>query len=100
LLQSGHPLQKNPDHNLVERCLKLSQILEYPNLNITESINKLNDIGNSLKFSISNIDNPTYRISMLNEHVFEHHGFKGDIDDYYNPKNNLWGNPARPNLKR
>jgi len=63
---------KNPNYNLVERCLKLSQTLEYPNLDITEYIKKLNDIGNSLKFSIS-----------------KHHGFKGDIDDYYNPKNNF-----------
>ena len=80
---------KNPNYNLVERCLKLSQTLEYPNLDITEYIKKLNDIGNSLKFSISKIDNPTYRISMLNEHIFKHHGFKGDTDDYYNPKNNF-----------
>jgi len=80
---------KNPNHNLVEKCLKLSQILEYPELNISDYIKKLNDIGKSLKFSINNDDNATYRISILNEHVFQNQGFKGDIDDYYNPKNNF-----------
>ena len=80
---------KNENHNLVEKCLKLAQILEYPDLNISEYIKKLNDIGKALKLSINNNDNPTYRISMLNEHIFSHHGFIGDADDYYNPKNNF-----------
>ncbi len=80
---------KNLNYNLVEKCLKLSQILEYPNLDISKYIQKINEIGHSLKMSITNVDNPTYRISVLNEHVFLNYGFKGDTDDYYNPKNNF-----------
>lgn len=80
---------RNPNHNLVEKCLKLAQILEYPDLSISEYIKKLNDIGKLLKLSINKNDNPTYLISMLNEHIFHHQGFIGDIDDYYNPKNNF-----------
>jgi len=77
------------NYSVVEKCLKLSQILEYPELDISKYIEKLNEIGNSLKFSIKKNDNPTYKISMLNEHLFEYVGFKGDKDDYYNPKNNF-----------
>jgi len=77
------------NYSLVEKCLKLSQILEYPELDVSKYIEKLNEIGNSLKNSINKIDNPTYKISMLNEHLFEHLGFQGDKDDYYNPKNNF-----------
>jgi len=77
------------NYSLVEKCLKLSQILEYPELDISKYIEKLNEIGETLKSSINKIDNPTYKISMLNEHLFEHNGFKGDVDDYYNPKNNF-----------
>ena len=62
---------KNPNFNLIEKCLKFSQILEYPDLNIEEYINKISRIGMSLKESISDIKNPTYLISMLNEHLFE-----------------------------
>lgn len=80
---------KNPNFNLVEKCLKFSQILEYPNLNIDEYIQKINQIGMSLKESISDVKNPTYLISMINEHLFENLGFMGDDDDYYNPKNNF-----------
>ena len=79
----------NPNLTLVEKCLKLAQILEYPELDISKYIEKLNEIGETLKSSINKIDNPTYKISMLNEHLFEHNGFKGDADDYYNPKNNF-----------
>lgn len=80
---------KNPNFNLVEKCLKFAQILEYPDLNIDEYIQKINRIGMSLKESISDVKNPTYLISMLNEHLFENLGFSGDDDDYYNPKNNF-----------
>jgi len=53
----------NKNFNLVEKCLKLSQILEYPELDISKYIQIINEIGNSLKSSINKIDNPIYRIS-------------------------------------
>ncbi len=80
---------KNPNFNLVEKCLKFAQILEYPDLDVDEYIKKINQIGMSLKESISDVKNPTYLISILNEHLFENLGFSGDADDYYNPKNNF-----------
>jgi len=75
--------------NLVEKCLKLSQILEYPDLDISKYIQKINEIGKNLSLEISSVDNPTYKISMLNEHMFQKYGFSGDTEDYYNPKNNF-----------
>ena len=80
---------KNPNFNLVEKCLKFAQILEYPDLNIEEYIQKIAAIGRSLKESLSDVRNPTYLISMLNEHLFENFGYSGDDEDYYNPKNNF-----------
>ncbi|NND86515.1 MAG: tetratricopeptide repeat protein [Nitrosopumilus sp.] len=80
---------KNPSFNLVEKCFKFAQILEYPDLNVEEYIKKINMIGMSLKETLSDVKNPTYLISMLNEHLFENLGFSGDDNDYYNPKNNF-----------
>ena len=80
---------KNPNFNLVEKCLKFAQLLEYPELNIESYIQQINRIGMSLKESINDVKNPTYLISMLNEHLFENLGFRGDDEDYYNPKNNF-----------
>jgi len=80
---------KNPNFNLIEKCLKFAQLLEYPDLNVDAYIQKINRIGMSLKESINDVKNPTYLISMLNEHLFQNLGFRGDNDDYYNPKNNF-----------
>lgn len=80
---------KNPRYTLVEKCLKLSQTLEYPDLNITDYVQKLNAMGEDLKSSLSEVKNPTYLVSMLNEYMFDGLGFAGNSDDYYNPKNNF-----------
>ena len=79
----------NSNFNLVEKCLKFSQVLEYPDLDVDLYINKINQIGLSFKESVNDVKNPTYLISMLNEHLFENLGFMGDTDDYYDPKNNF-----------
>lgn len=79
----------NPNFNLVEKCLKFAQVLEYPDLKIEEYIQKINNLGNQLKGTLTDVKNPTYLISMLNEFLFQNIGFAGDIDDYYNPKNNF-----------
>lgn len=80
---------KNPNFNLVEKCLKFAQLVEYSDLDIDAYIQKINRIGMSLKESINDVKNPTYLISMLNEHLFENLGFSGDDNDYFNPKNNF-----------
>jgi regulator of sirC expression with transglutaminase-like and TPR domain len=80
---------KNPRYTLVEKCLKLSQTLEFRDLDISVYIHKLNEMGKDLKNSLSEVKNPTYLVSMLNEYMFDIKGFEGDNDDYYNPKNNF-----------
>ena len=80
---------KTLNYNLIEKCLKLAQLLEYPNLNVEEYIQKTQEIGKALKLNLNESKNPTYLISILNEHLFSHYGFIGDKEDYYNPKNNF-----------
>ena len=79
----------NPKLNLVEKCLKLAQILEYPDLEIEEEVQKINNIGLALKNTVVESKNHTYKISLLNEFLFQKCGFNGDMEDYYNPKNNF-----------
>lgn len=80
---------KNPRYSLVEKCLKLSQTLEFPDISIADYAQKLNVLGEGLRNSITDAKNPTYLISMLNEYMFDTLGFHGDRDDYYNPRNNF-----------
>ena len=79
----------NPNFNLVEKCLKFSQILEYPDLDIEQYIQKISQMGKTLKDSTSDVKNPTYLVSILNEFLFDNMGYSGEVDDYYNPKNNF-----------
>ena len=80
---------KNPNYNLIEKCLKLGQIIEYPELNISKYIEKINEMGNSLKIKIGEVKNPTYLISVLNEYLFDELGFHGAEEDYYDPVNSF-----------
>ena len=80
---------KNSNYNLIEKCLKLAQILEYSDLDISKYIKKINEIGNSLSLKINEIKNPTYLISMLNEYFFDELGFHGAEEDYYDPGNSF-----------
>ena len=79
----------NPNFNLVEKCLKFTQILEQSDLDIEQYIQKISQMGRTLKDSTNDVKNPTYLVSILNEFLFENQGFIGEIDDYYNPKNNF-----------
>lgn len=80
---------KDTRYTLVEKCLKIAKILEFQDLSLTEYLQKLDSMGIALRNSISDIKNPTYLISMLNEYMFDTLGFHGDTDDYYNPRNNF-----------
>jgi regulator of sirC expression with transglutaminase-like and TPR domain len=80
---------KSPQYTLVEKCLKLSQILEFPSLDITEYVQKLRSFEQGLHDHVSDVKNPIYLVSMLNEYMFDILGFQGDDDDYYNPRNNF-----------
>jgi regulator of sirC expression with transglutaminase-like and TPR domain len=80
---------KNPNYNLIEKCLKLAQILEYHDLDLSKYVERINEIGNSLRMKISEVKNPTYLISMLNEYLFDELGFCGAEEDYYDPGNSF-----------
>ena len=89
LVSEWNSFANSENYNLIEKCLKLSQILEYPELNISKELEKIKELGISFKNRISESKNPTYMISLLNEFLFDVEEFRGDLDDYYNPKNNF-----------
>ena len=65
---------RNPNFNLVEKCLKFTQILEQQNLDIEQYIQKISQMGLTLKESTNDVKNPTYLVSILNEFLFENQG--------------------------
>lgn len=79
----------SPRYTLVEKCLKMAQTLEFPGLALDQYVQKLNLLGHGLRDAVSDVKNPTYLVSMLNEYMFDKLGFEGNRDDYYNPRNNF-----------
>ena len=64
-------------HNLSEKCLKLAQLTEYPDLDIDGYIQKINRLGVSLKEATGGISDPAHLINELNRHLFVNMGFGG-----------------------
>ena len=54
-----------------------------------QEIEKIKELGQKFRDRIVESKNPTYTISLLNEFLFDVERFQGDLDDYYNPKNNF-----------
>ena len=89
LVSEWNSFVNSEKYNLIEKCLKLAQILEYPELDISKKIEEIKELGLIFKNRIIETKNPTYMISLLNEFLFDVEKFQGDLDDYYNPKNNF-----------
>ena len=89
LISEWNSFVNSENYNLIEKCLKLAQILEYPKLNISNEIEKIKELGITFRNRITESKNPTYMISLLNEFLFDFEEFEGNLDDYYNPKNNF-----------
>ena len=89
LVSEWNTFVNNENFSLIEKCLKLAQILEYPELLISKELEKIKELGINFRNRITESKNPTYLISLLNEFLFDVEEFQGDLDDYYNPKNNF-----------
>ena len=89
LISEWNLFVNNDNYSLIEKCLKLAQILEYPELDITNEIESIKELGLKFRDRLVESKNPTYTISLLNEFLFDVEKFQGDLDDYYNPKNNF-----------
>ena len=55
LISEWNSFVNNDNFNLIEKCLKLAQILEYPELSITNEIEKIKEIGLKFRNRISRI---------------------------------------------
>jgi regulator of sirC expression with transglutaminase-like and TPR domain len=75
---------------LAEHALHLSRILAYPDLDIPDTLAKIDAMGAEVVKAIkgtSNPKRPTSIIEQINNHLFNVQKFKPNTDDYYNPVN-------------
>ena len=84
-------VQENDDIvKITEYVLHIARIIDYPNLEISEYMNIMNQMGKELTSQIKNTKSmrPTHIIEKLNEFFFDDKKFQPNISDYYNPVNN------------
>jgi regulator of sirC expression with transglutaminase-like and TPR domain len=79
-----------PDYKvqLAEAALTIARS-EYPNLDSSQYVERLDDMAARLKVRIEAIPAPEPRIDEMNRLLFEEEGFQGNHDDYYDPRNSF-----------
>ena len=64
-------------------------LIEYPDLDLHREMSEISSLIDGTKIRISSIDDIRETLASINEYLFGKLGFKGNKDDYYNPRNSL-----------
>ncbi len=80
--------RNDEDINLAEAALLYAKE-EYPDLDIEEYLTKIYLIAEEINKNLSRGNDPNYLIGEINWYLFAVAGFRGNRDDYYDPKNSF-----------
>jgi regulator of sirC expression with transglutaminase-like and TPR domain len=74
---------------LAEYSLHVSRILAYPDLDIQDTLKKIDSMSEELSLSIKKLLplRPTQLIDEINNYLYKEKGFEPNFQDYYNPLN-------------
>jgi regulator of sirC expression with transglutaminase-like and TPR domain len=74
---------------LAEYSLHVSRILAYPDLDIKDTLKKIDSMSDELSFSIKKLLplRPTQLIDEINNYLYTEKEFEPNFQDYYNPLN-------------
>ena len=79
-----------PDHRIeIGRAALVIAQLEYPELDVEVWLEKLERFAMEAKERLGEEVDPRRIIEILNGYVFDHLGFHGNHDDYYDPRNSF-----------
>jgi len=74
--------------DLVRAALTIAQT-EYPDLAIDTYRGRIEDLARRVKRQVPDLGDPSESISALNRVLFEEEGFRGNGEDYYDPRNSF-----------
>ena len=60
---------------------------EYPGLDVPAQLKALDALGRVAAIRVGQDRDPLYCMNALSEYLFDEVGFKGNVDDYYDPRN-------------
>ena len=63
--------------------------LEYPTLEIDDSLGRLQTFADDVAPALEADRSPKVVIRRMNNYLFEHEGFSGNTEDYYDPRNSF-----------
>ena len=77
-----------PDYEIdVARAAMLLAAAEYPNLNVERELFAFQRLAGAVSSKLLDDDDPLYCVNVISEHLFDDMGFRGDADNYYDPRN-------------
>ena len=79
-----------PENRLdLARAALLIASEEYPGLDILRYVAKLEVMAAAVRPAVTTTDDPTLKIEYLNAYLFEERGFRGNAEEYYDPRNSF-----------
>ena len=76
------------DINLAKAALYVAQI-EYPDLDLNRYLELLATMATEVSQKLPNTRYPLKVIQIINQYLYTEHNFRGNEQDYYNPKNSF-----------
>jgi len=74
--------------DLVRAALTIAQT-EYPNLDVGVYCAFIEDLARRVKRQVPDLGDPSESIAALNRVLFDEEGFRGNAEDYYDPRNSF-----------
>jgi regulator of sirC expression with transglutaminase-like and TPR domain len=79
-----------PENRLdLARAALLIASEEYPGLDILRYVAKLEAMAAAVRPAVTTTDDPILKIEYLNAYLFEERGFRGNAENYYDPRNSF-----------
>jgi len=75
--------------NLAKAALILAKEVEYPDLDVGKYLGKIDLLGNEIKGRVTGKTDPHSLIDEINRCLFDEEGYRGNVDDYYDPRNSF-----------
>ncbi|MCY4651739.1 MAG: transglutaminase-like domain-containing protein [Dehalococcoidia bacterium] len=77
-----------PDYQIdVARAAMLLAAAEYPQLNVERELFAFQRLAGAISSKFLDDNDPLYCVNVISEHLFDDMGFRGDADNYYDPRN-------------
>jgi regulator of sirC expression with transglutaminase-like and TPR domain len=63
---------------------------EYPQLDVSPYLDKLDQMAEAAQEALEPSDSPIHTVEKINRVLFETYGFRGNAEDYYDPRNSFF----------